>query len=154
MTYLLESFVVSGWTKAQVIVEAITAIGAVAAVVYSLQNFTRTLRDSYYVQLDRMYFDLLKLIVERPYLLDPALAESGDEARQREYDAFAFMVWNFVETIFDRCGGDEHLCDTWYPVIEAENRLHRKWFDEDNNRTKFKPAFVEFIVQKKYERGR
>lgn len=152
MIYFQYSPLVSGWTKAQVIVEGIGAVGAVGALLYSLHNFTKTMRDSYYVQLDRMYFDLLRMVIERPYLLDFSTATSADGGKMREYDAFAFMVWNFVETIYDRCEGDEHLCETWYPIIENENELHRTWFDEDRNRRKFKPKFVEFIVQKKYER--
>ena len=57
------------------------------------------------------------------------------------------MVWNFVETIYDRCQGrfKQRLRDTWYPIIAAENALHRAWFDRPENRGKFKPVFVKFI---------
>ena len=58
---------------------------------------------------------------------------------------YAFMVWNFLETVFDRCHRHKQLRDTWYPIISAENMLHRKWFDERANRTRFKQAFVAFI---------
>ena len=61
------------------------------------------------------------------------------------------MVWNFIEAIHDRCDGDKELKVTWYPVIDAENRLHRKWFDEERNKHKFKEAFREFIKQEKFK---
>jgi hypothetical protein len=154
MACFLDVPVVTGWTKAQVILQAIAAIGAIAALLYSLKNFTKTLRDSYYIQLDKMYFDLLKLIVERPYLIAPAETRKDDEGKQGEYEAYAFMVWNFIETIFDRCPGNAHLCETWYPIIETENLLHRKWFDEARNRSKFKTKFVDFIVQEKYKNAK
>ena len=146
MFMLLDSQVVSGWTKAQVIAEAAAAIGIVFTLFYSLWSFTRTLRDSYYAELDRVYLELLKIALERPYLLDfPA---TPDATRQREYDAYAFMVWNFLETIVDRCGGNKALCETWYPIIDAENAVHRKWFDLPENRTKFKQAFIHFIERR------
>jgi hypothetical protein len=142
---LLESQVLNGWTKAQVIAEAAAAIGIVVTLFYSVWSFTRTLRDGYYAELDRVYFELLKIALERPYLIDfPA---TPDPKKQREYDAYAFMVWNFVETVFDRCRGwgKKSLRETWFPVIAAENALHRPWFDLPANRSKFKRHFCSFI---------
>jgi len=51
---LLQSQTVTGWTEAQVIAEAAAAIGIVFTLFYSLWAFTRTLRDSYYAELDRV----------------------------------------------------------------------------------------------------
>lgn len=144
---LLQLQTVTGWTKLQAIAEAVAAIGIVFTLFYSLWNFTRTLRDSYYAELDRVYLELLKIALERPYLLD--FATAPNPSKQREYDAYAFMVWNFLETIVDRCQGKKDLCDTWYPVVGAENALHRKWFDLPENRRKFKQGFINF-VEKRY----
>ena len=142
---LLQSPVMSTWTKVQVIAETAAAVGIVFTLFYSVWSFSRTLRDAYYAELDRVYFDLLKIALERPYLLEPATL--SDPAKQREYDAYAFMVWNFVETVFDRCQGwwKKSLRETWYPVMEAENALHRQWFDLPANRIKFKRHFCDFI---------
>ena len=144
---LLQSQAVSVWTEIQAVAEAAAAIGIVFTLFYSVWSFTRALRDGYYAELDRVYFELLKIALERPYLLD--FPTTADPSRQREYDAYAFMVWNFVETIFDRCQGwgKRRLRDTWYPVMQAENDLHRKWFDLPVNRGKFKPHFRRFIEQ-------
>jgi hypothetical protein len=133
------------WSKAGVIAEAAGSIGIVATLFYSVWSFRTTLRDAYYSELDREYFELLKIGLERPDLV--TFATSPDPARAREYGAYAFMVWNFVETIYDRCQGmfRQRLRDTWYPIIAAENDLHRAWFDVPENRRKFKPSFVRFI---------
>ncbi len=141
---------VNEWTKIQVIVEGIAAVGIMLTLLYSLWSFTRSMRASYYTELDRMYFDLLKIAMDRPYLL--TFAASPNDEQQREYDVYAFMVWNFLETVFDRCHQHKVLRDTWYPIISAENMLHRKWFDESHNRTRFKQAFIAFI-ESKYPNG-
>ena len=133
------------WSKAGVIAEALGSIGIVFTLFYSVWSFTTTLRDAYYAEIDRVYFELLKIGLERPELL--SFPTSPDPARAREYGAYAFMVWNFVETIFDRCQGwsNRRLRETWYPIIAAENAVHRHWFELPENRRRFKQRFVRFI---------
>ena len=137
------------WSKAGVIAEALGSIGIVCTLFYSVWSFTTTLRDAYYAEIDRVYFELLKIGLERPELLTyPA---SPDPAKASQYGAYAFMVWNFVETIFDRSQGwsNRRLRETWYPIIASENALHREWFDLPDNRRRFKQRFVRFI-EKQY----
>ena len=133
------------WSKAGVIAEALGSIGIVFTLFYSVWSFTTTLRDAYYAEIDRVYFELLKIGLERPELL--SFPASPDPAKEREYGAYAFMVWNFVETIFDRTHGwsRRRLRETWYPIIASENALHRAWFDRPENRRRFKQRFVRFI---------
>jgi hypothetical protein len=137
--------VVSAWSKAGVIAEALGSIGIVFTLFYSVWSFKTTLRDAYYAELDRVYFDLLKIGLEQPDLL--SFPASPDPAKAGAYGAYAFMVWNFVETIFDRCQGwsKRRLRETWYPIIAAENALHREWFDLPENRRRFKQRFIRFI---------
>ena len=133
------------WSKAGVIAEALGSIGIVCTLLYSVWSFSTTLRDAYYAELDRVYFELLKIGLERPELL--SFPASPDPARASQYGAYAFMVWNFLETIFDRCQGwsKRRLRETWFPIIAAENALHREWFDLPQNRRRFKQRFVRFI---------
>ncbi len=133
------------WSKAGVIAEALGSMGIVFTLFYSVWSFTTTLRDAYYAEIDRVYFELLKIGLERPELL--AYPASPDPANASQYGAYAFMVWNFVETIFDRCQGwsNRRLRETWYPIIAAENALHRAWFELPENRLRFKQRFVRFI---------
>ncbi len=149
MVALVEgSDVMTMWQKVEVIADAAAGIGIVLTLFYTIWSFRTTLRDSYYAELDRVYFELLKLTLEHPYLLE--YPKSPDPGKAREYDAYAFMVWNFVETVFDRCQGwsKRRLRETWYPVIEAENLRHRAWFDVPENRRKFKAHFCEFIEKR------
>ena len=135
------------WTKVQVIADIASGIGIVFTLFYSVWSFRTTLRDSYYAELDRIYFDLLRIGLEHPELVD--FPTSRDLTKARQYDAYAFMVWNFVETVYDRCQGwsksKQRLRETWYPVIAAENASHRGWFNVPENRRKFKEPFCRFI---------
>jgi len=149
------SAVMMTWSKAGVIAEALGSIGIVFTLFYSVWSFKTTLRDAFYAEIDRVYFELLKIGLERPELLtyptSPTSPTSPDPAKASQYGAYAFMVWNFVETIFDRCQGWSklRLRETWYPIIASENALHRAWFELPDNRRRFKQRFVRFI-EKQY----
>ncbi len=144
MTTQLEADAILTWTKAGVFAQALGSVGIILTLFYSAWTFATSLRESYYAELDRVYFELLKMVLERPYLLSPP---HDDELKGAEYEAYAFMVWNFLETVVDRCEGtsNKRLRDTWYPIIDTENRLHRAWFDAEANRHKFKAQFRRFI---------
>ncbi|HSY21766.1 MAG TPA: hypothetical protein VK841_06610 [Polyangiaceae bacterium] len=137
--------VLLAWTQAGVIAQALGSIGIILTLCYSAWTFATTLRERNYAELDRAYFDLLKIALERPYLLTSQ--PPADPLKAREYDAYAAMVWNFLETIVDRCEGtaDRHLRDTWYPIVATENAMHRTWFDMPENRRKFKERFRRYI---------
>jgi hypothetical protein len=138
------------WTRAGVIATGLGSLAIVLSLFYSAYSFSTTLREGYYAELDRIYFELLKIGLERPYLRAPT--PPTDSARASEYDAYAFMVWNFLETVVDRCDRVSLLRETWYPVVATESALHRAWFDVSPNRLKFKDRFCRFI-DTRYPKG-
>ena len=120
-----------------------------AAIVLSqVRSLAETSRSAHYSQLDAMYLDILKMAVERPRLLKPH--ELSDSCGT-EYQTYAYVVWNFIETVRDRCGEDETLRTIWAPVIAAEHNTHCAWFYAETspycNKTapKFRIEFVDFI---------
>ena len=131
------------WTALAAIFQGIASIVAICALIDSIRKFTKSLQTSHYTELDSMYFELLKTALEHPCLHNQTATRSG--AEMIKYDIYAFMVWNFIEAIYDRCERDNNLRDTWYPVVDTENRKHGQWFVHPDNRHKFKDAFHKFI---------
>jgi hypothetical protein len=138
------------WSAFGAVAQASATIMAIAALIYSMTSFRKSLKASHYTELDSMYFELLKIPMDKPHLLDPNVTRSGNQVI--EYDIYAFMVWNFLEAVYDRCEHDKQLCSTWYPVVAVENHRHRTWFDRPDNRSKFKSAFHSFIGGGAFER--
>ena len=134
------------WIALSSILQGLAAIVAFSALRYSITTFTKSLNLSNYTELDRMYFDLLKTAIEKPHLIDPEATRSKEQ--QMEYDAYAFMVWNVLESVYDRCHANAELRETWYPVVDMEERRHGKWFYESGNQNKFKTRFRDFIVDR------
>jgi hypothetical protein len=128
------------WFKSEVIV----AIAAFLTLLHELRSFRKSVKDLHYTELDNMYLELLKMAVDRPYLRQPdaiyrnPLAKTNQE---REYDIYARMIWNFLETIEDRCHNHPELEDTWHPVIRDEGTVHRQWIRKEPKG--FSDAFYE-----------
>lgn len=140
----------------------------------TLKEFEATNQALHYGELDRMYFDLLKLAVEKPHLRVPdgATAPGQDSG---EYGTYAYMVWNFVETVVDRldlkpldaaAGAPDHrreasspqaaitqsddadaerLRETWGAAIAEEMRIHAGWWREHGQHGGFKTAFTAYV---------
>ncbi len=136
------------WTEVASVAQGVAALMGMAALCYSIVTFRRSLNTTHYNELDRMYFDLLHMALEKPYLRNPLALQNAHQ--KQEYDVYAYMVWNFLEAVHDRCMKNKELCSTWHPTIDAEDRLHRKWFEDPANRDKFKSSFREFVAHESY----
>ena len=126
--------------------QVVSSVTGGLALLVSIYTYLRSVNYQHYAELDRGYADLLAMAIERPFLRRPGALATEDE--RMAYDAYAYMVWNFLETVCDRCRWNLFLRRTWYPVIDAENRIHRAWFDAPENHHKFKKPFRSLILRK------
>lgn len=117
---------------------------ALAALVYSVATFRSSTSITHYSEIDSTYHQLLAMALERPHLVQVEAMRSDDQ--RAEYAIYAFMVWNFLEAIYDRCNSDRHLRETWFPIIKAESQLHRGWFEDPANGPRFKESFRNYIA--------
>jgi hypothetical protein len=115
--------------------------GALGAM-FSLRRVRLTQQAVYYSELDHFYAEILKAAIDEPHLRTPAKISNDDDAvkqdylpysdldpaKREQYDTYAYIVWNFLETLHDRCVANKALRRTWEPVIRTENALHRGWF--------------------------
>lgn len=130
----------------------LAALIASIALIWSVITYRETASLSHYGELDRMYADLLRLALECPHLrLSPAPQRSADG--QAQFDAYAYMVWNLIETVYDRIYDDDSkekkkLRKTWCMVIREEEIIFGDWFKD--NSSKFKDEFKKFIDKKSY----
>lgn len=129
------------------IVGVISLMLSIIAFVTSMYVFCISRREKSYADLDTLYLELLKLAMEHPDFVNPSYTVDYDNMFKDKdlwrYKTYAYIAWNICETIYDR--RDDILFKTWQPVIFAENKLHRKWFDAPENYHKFKDSFGEYI---------
>lgn len=120
------------------------------AFAFSFLSFKKTRTATLYSDIDSRYHDLLKMGIQNPEFVNPALTREFDTRFDGtdllQYERYAFAAWNIVETIVDR-GENKVLTDTWYPVIKEENGLHRRWLNHPKNQEKFKNSFFKFLIE-------
>jgi hypothetical protein len=145
------------------LLQFLAVIIAVVALMLSTAVYRRTITVQHYGELDRMYMDLLRLAMEFPHLREMRARRTIEE--QHQYDAYAYIVLNFVESVIDRCSNpqwriapsmfaafrrksiDRELSETWVSAINLELRLFRPWWEEVKDKDVFKPAFVAQVNQ-------
>ncbi len=123
-----------------------TILAATAILLYIILWF-RDKNISSYDVFDSTYLDILKTGLEYPQFRNSEYIKNYKNLPEDErirYEIYAFICWNFCETIYDK--GDAELMKTWSVVIDEENKLHRIWFDNPENFGKFKNEFREFII--------
>jgi len=131
------------WTAISSIMGVIATMMAVFALLYSMRTYNKTMQVVHYGEIDKMYFEILKEALSKPHLVRQNIIRSEDE--EVEYGIYAFIVWNFLESIYDRCMLNESLKTTWFPIIATERNTHFAWIQNPQNRTKFKDEFLNFI---------
>ncbi|MBP1681158.1 MAG: hypothetical protein H6Q35_1497 [Proteobacteria bacterium] len=137
------------WTAISSIMGIIATTLAIFALIYSMRTYRKTMQIVHYGEIDKMYFEILKEALAKPHLVRKSSERSAEQ--EVEYDIYAFIVWNFLESIYDRCMLDTDLQKTWFPIIEAERKIHLAWIQEHDNRTKFKTEFLSFIEKGTFE---
>ncbi len=131
-----------GWLAG--LAEGFGILVAIVAIIVSLLTFKRQHRSEGYGKLDEMYFALQGLAMQDARLGNPT-RHAHEEKFPEKYDLYASMVWNFLETIYDRSRGDTHLCETWQPILEHESLAHRDWLCLGKNHKRFKLQFRLFL---------
>ena len=86
-----------------------------------------------YVDLDKTYFELLKMRLE-----DPTNATK---------ESYELMMWNFLESIYDQTDLEGELWETWKPVFETEGRNHYPWFSRQA-KAFFKDTFIGVVDER------
>jgi hypothetical protein len=134
---------------------------ASVAVILTIYIFKRTVDSQAYRELDSNYMEALKVAIDHPHLRDPNTTQNykkiTDSAKANicneeykkmlEYDSYALMVLNIIETIYDR----KRIDKTWLPVVNAEKKLHSKWLEYKENKDYFKDKFLNFLLKTDFE---
>jgi hypothetical protein len=114
----------------------------------SLDEYIDMLESGRYDALDRTYFELVRERTEHPEFNDPKSIYDNRQTESRAwvaYSGYAFRVWNFLESIYDKCqlppaGADtkkvtmiKQLKETWWPIFQVEAKRHSHWINEKDN---------------------
>ena len=121
-------------------------IAAVAAFLVARFTLKRDIQRRDYAHLDAMYVDILKEYLAHPQFQDVARMKDFQNAFKDEalrYDAFAMLVHNFLESIFDLSVTDDVIDPYWAAIFDHHAKLHLKWLLAGNR--PFERAYYDFV---------
>jgi hypothetical protein len=119
-------------------------------------GYFRRARHSHYGELDTIYFNLLRMRVDHPDVVDGPFcaanppSDTVQASLRRERQAqYSYMIWTLLETIFDRAAESKRLQLTWQPIIRTEGAGHLGYFTDpasgQERQKAFQQGFFDFI---------
>jgi hypothetical protein len=131
-----------------ILMDSLSTILAAVAIFLYIFFWIKDKTSSNYDVFDAIYLDLLKTGMDKPSFRNINKTSNYklyfEEEELIQYEIYAYISWNFVETIFDK--SDDDLLATWGPAIKYEASLHKEWMKDPLNKSKFKSSFYEFAL--------
>ena len=127
-------------------------VGGIISFFLTRWSARRSEREQHYTHADAQYAAVLNLYLDHPEFSDRtstrdfARAFSGAEALR--YGAFASLVHNFLETLFDlfHDAASDEIDDRWTKVFAYHAHMHAPWLLAHSEQ--YEPGYVAFIERK------
>lgn len=138
--------------SAEILVSVISLIFSIIAIFVSIRIWRKDFLIRRYDVADQLLFEIHKIHLEHPEFLDPEWIRQAidhpDPKIKYLYDVFATIVWNFLETLYERYG-DELQHSSFYGAMQTLGTRHRDWFFREENFSCYNPGLVRFLRIKK-----
>jgi hypothetical protein len=126
----------------------ITLLIALLSLGVSTYTAWRTFRRNMYQALDNALTDLVRICLQHPELRNPDHCKdayfSADPAVKYKYDAYAVLVWNYLESLY-LAYGDKLKDGVFYGPLRDLGERHKAWYFADNNFKKFDTTLIKFL---------
>ena len=97
---------------------------------------------------DAMLTDLIKITLEKPMFRDPEYCRNAvgnpDANLRLEYDAYATLVWNYQEKLFQTYGTRLHK-GPFYGALKDLAQRHKTWLFDDDRYKDYDPNLLKFL---------
>lgn len=113
------------------------------AAAFSVITWYKSTERQDYSDLDNMYQNFLGVVIQDPKLRDEKEIKQYPNFQAKfdpvKYDAYAYMAFNFCESVFDYTRGKKNSRNrqSWTPAVVTETFLHWRWFFNPQNFNKF-----------------
>ncbi len=108
-----------------------------------------------YETADNFLLEIHKIELNHPEFHDPDLIRQAlnhsDPKVRYSYDIFACIIWNFLETLYDRYGERNLRKSPFFGAMKDLSKRHSAWFFKEENFSSFNPQLVKFLHVERYE---
>lgn len=153
----------------------IQTIGGLTLGAAAVFTWVLTRNAAIYANFDTLYKEILNIGLSYPSFRDPdktaKYREHFNGEERIRYETYAYMVFNFCETVADSLDFysgrpnrildrvESHFCrflpfiadrewlkKTWTPVLVYEKSLHGRWLADQKGGVRFKEEFLNWIL--------
>ncbi len=126
----------------------IGVVVSILAAATSLFTWFRVYQQTKYDVVDTMLHNIHRLEVDHPEFRDAdfcAKAPDNPDYNVRwRYDAFATLVWNFLETLYDKYG-ERLRKGSFDGSMRSLARVHKAWIIRDENISHYNKNLLQFL---------
>ena len=122
---------------------------SVVAFWVSLWTWYRLYQNTKYDVADKLLQEILKIELDYPEYGDTALCEAllsdQDQIKRLRYDAFASIVWNYLETLYDKYGSRKLEKSPFISSMRCHAARHRAWLLSNDNLSYYNKGLVKLL---------
>ena len=127
-----------------IVIPFIAVLISIAALIIARRSGRNTSRLTRYTYLANRWYDLRKMEMSSPYLVDEAKTKdyrnSFSGVDLQRYGIFAHTCWGHAEDIYHNM----HSKDPGFaPTVKRYKKLHGEWLS--NNSSLFEPDFITYV---------
>jgi hypothetical protein len=128
------------------------AISFIVNVWLIVKNHRKTIKDRQYEYIENQFTTILKLQIDYPDFRkkdywDTLTDKESEEARR--YSAYCCLVWNTMETLWEKYGKKELAKSTFLPGMRSLAKRHQKWLIETGSLGSYKVEMISFLIEDK-----
>jgi hypothetical protein len=124
-------------------------VGGITSFLVARSTLAKDLSRRDYAHLDTLYKGILELYLLHPQFQDAEKTADFKNSLKHEallYDAFAAIVHNFLESVFDLAIKGNNIDPKWARIFDYHATLHLSWLLANDR--PFEPEYCDFIRNK------
>jgi hypothetical protein len=129
--------------------DVILIISLIINVLLVIKTHGKTIRDGQYEYIESQFTNILKIQLEYPdFRKDNYWDELKDKSSTDalRYVAYCCLVWNTLETLWDKYGKKELARSSFYPGMKSLAKRHKKWLFESGSLNAYNTEMITFLI--------
>lgn len=119
-----------------------------AALTLSVFTWNRNHKNTLYDACDVGLSELIKISMQYPQYRSEELClkvlKSDDDIERLRYDGYCTLVWNYLETLYDKHGSNITK-SPFYGSLQSLGQRHRHWLFSDDNYHYYPVELLAFL---------
>ena len=124
---------------------------SVIAITLSIYVWLKNRIAEKYKILDDRLLSILRINLDHPEFDDSTFtaryAECENAKLVRQYEIYAMIVWNFLESLYEYYGERKLKRTSFFGVITYWSKLHQEWFAKPENNNHYTDKFRAYVAK-------